>query len=147
MRPRTVVLLFCCLVALGAGVRFLLFSTGWVLRDQGDLLRRATSVTIGYSVQQQKKSLTVSNPEELQEILTNLHVTNARKGAHLTWKAASTVDFAMGDGTVIKTAFVRKNQLDRSDWGQLFVDPRFHEKLCEVVSKTEGKPVDVLKEN
>ena len=85
--------------------------------------------------------------DEVQAILANLHVTRARKGPQLTWKAASTVDFSMGDGTVIKTAFIRNTQLDRSNWGQLFVDPRFHQKVCEVVSKTEGKTLDILKDN
>jgi hypothetical protein len=148
MRYWSAFLALCLLLALAAGLRGLLLARGLAPLSQEAALRQATAVRIGYTVQKQKKFLTVSSPEELRELLDSISVVSTVKGTTYTWwQAQGTADFTLQDGSVLKTMFIYNNQLERNQWGHLYLKADFHEKVCALISRVEGKPIDVLKNN
>jgi hypothetical protein len=132
-----------CLLMFGAAVAVFLWSreaTG--SRD----LKKATSLTISYTLKgNQAKSVTVSDPAEVRDLLDALEITGTQPGMFMGLKPAGRVDFVLPDGTVARTTFADKTDLDRANWGQVYVTPRFYEKVCDVASKTEGRKIDVLR--
>jgi hypothetical protein len=148
MRYWSAFLALCLLLGLAAGLRWFLLWWGFVPASQEAILRQATAVRIGYTVHKQRKFVTVSSPGELRELLDSIRVTNAAKGAAFPWLSPhGTAEFTLPDGTVLQTFFIYNNQLERSQWGHLYLKTDFYEKVCALVSRAEGKPIDVLKNN
>jgi len=54
-----------------------------------------------------------------------------------------TLNFVTENGCLIETQFVKPDQLDRSDWGQILLkDNGFYKAICAEVSKRIGQPYD-----
>jgi hypothetical protein len=39
------------------------------------------------------------------------------------------------------------DRIELENWGQIYIRDELYEKICAIVSKAEGKPIDVLKNN
>lgn len=132
-----------CLLMFGAAVCVFLWSremTG--SRD----LKKATSLTIGYTLKgRTAKSVTVSDPAEVRDLLDALEITETRPGWFGGPSPLGWVEFVLPDGTVARAVFVSPTQLDRANWGQVFVTRRFYEKANDVASQAEGRRIDLLK--
>lgn len=148
MRYWSAFLALCLLLGLSAGVRGLFRSWGVAPLSQESALRQAMALRIGYTVDRQRRSITVSDPEELRGLLDSLAITNSVKGmAYPGWKAQGTVDFILADGTVLPSLFIYNTQLERTQWGHLYVKKDFYDRVCALLTRVERKPIDVLKNN
>ena len=117
-------------------------------QDVQEELRSAQSLTILYTFDGELKHLKVEDPATLQGLLATLCVQDTDKGTHAGLVRFGGANFAMPDGSVIETAFTRPAQIDRFYWGQVYLrDTRFYEKLCELASQAEGRPIEILVEN
>ncbi|MBX6313313.1 MAG: hypothetical protein IRY99_10430 [Isosphaeraceae bacterium] len=80
-------------------------------------LKAATSLKIGYTLRGRMKPLTISDAHKVQEFLSTIRVMGVRKDMLAALDPAGTVDFYLPGGKVIKTVFVKADQLDRAYWG------------------------------
>jgi hypothetical protein len=109
---------------------------------------KAKTISIEYTVQGKKSNVIIEDGKEIKEIVSTIHVEQMEEGPQVGLKPKCTVEFMMADKTTIKIMFVKAGQLDRSFWGQIYLkDAEFYNKINEVVSKKEGKKIDVLKDN
>src|SRR5882724_9440785 len=115
-----------CLACLGPGI-----PTGKD-RKVKDILN-AKSLKIGYTVNGQRKYLTISDPMKVKGILATISIADTDDSS-VGLKPKGTVDFNLPDDTVINTFFVLSGQLDRADTGQIYLkDTKFYEKTNEVL--------------
>ncbi len=110
-------------------------------------LQIATSVEIIYMVGGKEKSLKITKAEEVKPLVDAIEITKTTKGEQAALDPFGQVIFGLPGGGTIKTMFVEADQLDRARWGQVYLNDKFYKKVCEIASKAEGKPIDVLKNN
>jgi hypothetical protein len=148
MRYWSAFLALCLMLGLAGVVRGLLLLWATVPASQEAALRQATMVRIGYTVHKQRKYHTVSNPDELRDLLDGISVVNSSKGSTFSWLSPNgTVEFTFRDGAVLQAVFVYNNQLQRPQWGHLYLKTDFYDKVCVLLSRVEGRPIDVLQNN
>ncbi len=108
----------------------------------------ARSLKISYSVAGETRVLNLTDAKEVQSTLSTLEIERTEKGAQVGLRPRGRVDFVLADGTILRTAFVNQTQLDISRWGQVYLkNSKFYERACAVLSKKEGKSIDILGEN
>jgi hypothetical protein len=132
-----------CVALFGAALALYLWSReAFSSKD----LKRATSVTISYTLKGNRvKAVVVNNPAELQALLDALEITDTQPGIHYGLNTGGAVEFTLPGGSVAHTRFVTQTQLDRTDWGQVKVEAGFHRRVNEIATRAEGKPIDVMK--
>jgi hypothetical protein len=110
--------------------------------------QNAKKMTIEYAVQKKKATLEVDDPKQIKEIVSTVHIGETVEGTQVGLKPTCTVEFTMADKTRIKIMFVKAGQLDRFSWGQIYLkDAEFYDKINEILSKKEGRKIDLLTEN
>jgi hypothetical protein len=135
-----------CLVMFGSALGLFLWSRdAFSSRD----LKRAKSVKITYVVKGNvKKTVVVDKPAELASLLDSLEITNTQMGwSQGIQQNQGFIDFTLSNGTNARVAFMngQPTQLDRVDWGWVYVTSAFHRKVNEIISKEEGREIDILK--
>lgn len=116
--------------------------------ETANALRSTKTLAIRYVAQKQPRSLTSDDPQQVADILATIEIDRVEKGAHVGRMPFGGVDFVLADGTTMATIFVRSTRLERSAWGQIYLrHDRFYRKICELASKAEGRPIDVLERN
>ncbi len=136
---RTLLLVCLALFASTAGVFAYLRTVG----NSADL-KKATSLTLYYTLKPQTlKRVEVTDPAQVKDLLDALDITHTDPGMVYGIKPVGYVEFRLPDRT-FRCNFFSKTQLDRANWGQVYVSPRFYEKVCDVASRAEGRRIDVL---
>src|SRR5262249_36837450 len=110
-------------------------------------LEKATGLRINYSVQNKTKSLMVDDPGQVRTALASLVITGEDKKIGTQYFPLGTIDFLIPDKEEIKTKFISATHLEKDNWGQLYVTEEFYLKVCELLSKAEGRPMDILANN
>jgi hypothetical protein len=110
-------------------------------------LKKATGLRINYSVQNKTKSLMVDDPGQVRTALASLVITGEDKKIGTQYFPLGTIDFLVPDKEEIKTKFISATHLEKDNWGQLYVTEDFYLKVCELLSKAEGRPMDILANN
>ena len=107
----------------------------------------AKSIKIAYTVKGQWKYVTVSDAKEVKEILGTIsvdHTDNRAPG----WVCRNNVFFQLPEDKEIKIYIARKAILDRPDQGLIYLkDTKFYDKVNEILTKREGRKIDVLVDN
>jgi hypothetical protein len=139
-----------CLTMFGSALALFLWSrTAFDSKD----LKTATSVRITYLMKSptgtQSKSVVVSDPAELAALLGALEITHTDMSMQFWSQKQATIDFTLANGKVAHVTFPTPSptQLNRESWGQVYVTPKFREKVNEIISKEEKRPIDIQKEN
>ena len=58
------------------------------------------------------------------------------------------VEITLSDDKTEKLYFDRPAQIERAEFGQLYLkDDKFYKMINEILSKKEGREIDVLKDN
>jgi hypothetical protein len=110
-------------------------------------MQTAKSLKIEYRVKGQNRSLTVSDAKEVKEILDTISVQDTDDRAP-GWIVFNTVTFNLPEDKEIRVFLAKPQILDRPDTGLIYLkDTNFYEKINEILSKKEGKKIDVLKNN
>lgn len=112
-----------------------------------------TAIIITYRVNHQYKNHTISNREEIKEMLGMLGgaETTTDRSFGSVIHGEMTVRFA--DGEEIRYIFIRRNWLQRRSGDSVTPDTLFlsntmlYDKICAILTKVEGSPIDVLKDN
>ena len=108
-------------------------------------LKRATALTLHYTAKNlAMKSVRVDDPAQVRALLDALEITGTNYGYPWNNKGAARVDFDLPGGTTARCNFMTATHLERDGWGWVHTTPRFHQKLCEIVSQAEGRRIDVL---
>jgi hypothetical protein len=142
MRPRTVAIVILVLLFGALGTRFLVVRNNWLPFDDQAVLRRSVSVTLYYMADQTQKKLLIGDAAELRELLATLRIDNdhdyffqqPRYSAY-----APIVEFQFPNGRKQAYTLNETYQL-----GPFAVDPAFHNKLCDLVSRHEKKRFETL---
>jgi hypothetical protein len=129
--------------------------------------RGARSITIRYSLGFDRPAalnhkLDVSDPKDVQAIVDAFHVKQSHFGA-VGMLPAGMLDFHLADGSSVTYGFVRADQLARgkipagrvADFvfdgarpAHFFLrDTSLYDLVNKLLSKKEGRPIDVLKNN
>lgn len=147
MRYWAALLTLLVLLVLAGGLRFLLVRATGIPPTHEALYRNATAVTLRYTVKYQAKTITITDPDEVQTLVSAFHVTRTLKGHSWPTPTNGGADFVLADGSVIQTRFHQPMLLERTQWGGLSLTSEFYERVCAVLSRAEGRPIDVLKNN
>ena len=107
----------------------------------------ATSLTIGYMLDDERHEFTIADPSEVRAILDAIEVTRTRPGVQVGFDPFGWVDFHFDDHPTIKTIFVHANHLDRAHWGQVELTHRFYDAVNAAATRHAGRPIDVVKDN
>ncbi|HKI31468.1 MAG TPA: hypothetical protein VKA46_06345 [Gemmataceae bacterium] len=141
------VALFCLLMFGSALGLFLWSREAFSSKD----LKTATSLKINYLLAGMKpaatKTVVVNDPAEVRTLLDALEITDSRMGPQWGISNQGSVDFTLADGTIAHATFVNRTQLDRANWGQVYVTDAFYRKVNEAATRAEGRPIDVMKVN
>jgi hypothetical protein len=134
-----------CLVLFGSALGLFLWSReAFSSKD----LKKATAVKITYYVRGgQTKSVEVKDPAELKSLLDALEIDHADTGMQVGLANQGSVDFTLPDGTNARVMFVKPTQLNRANWGQVYVTPAFYQKVNDIATRAEGRPIDIMKTN
>jgi hypothetical protein len=109
-------------------------------------LKNAKAMKIQYYVKTELKTLLVEAASDLKQLTAGLQLEDADKGAQAGAALILGVTFVLPDGKEVKTMFLTRTQLDRSDWGQIYLkNTTFYEKVTALVGKKEGTPFDPIK--
>jgi hypothetical protein len=140
MRPRTLVIAILALLIGAFGVRFLVVRFGLLPISQEALLRHAVAVTVYYEVDGKSKAMRISDAGEINELLATLRITRNEYSYGYGGPGYNTgsgvVVFHFPKGQQQSHTMVGTNQM-----GEYAVDPAFHTKLCEIVSRHEKKKI------
>jgi hypothetical protein len=132
-----------CLVMFGAALGIYLWSHD---RFSSQDLKKATQVKINYVLKgNQRKSIVVSDPTELKALLDALQITDTQPGPPPMTNNTGSLEFTLADGSMARIAFLAPNQLERANWGWIFVTPTFHRKVNDIISRAEKKPIDIMR--
>jgi hypothetical protein len=115
------------------------------------------SVTVGYSVGSgpadgPNRRLEVSDPKDVQAMVDAFRV---KEGWYVAVGLAPTgvIRFHLADGSTVEYAFMRADQLTRGQVPEsrpahiVLRDNALYDLVNKLVSKKEGRPIDVLKNN
>jgi hypothetical protein len=106
-------------------------------------LRQATSATI---ISGSHPPLVVNDPAELQKLQLALRIKSTSSGVEGA-DDAPTVRFHLANGTLFECDFYTPTTLGSSDGQAILEDTAFLDLVNELVSKKEGRKIDVLKRN
>ena len=144
MRPKTAAVVIVSLLLLAVVLRFVVWHTGLLPVSEEVVLKTAASVQLNYSVRGEMKSLDVTDPGELRELLAALHL---RREDQPYWDRGSvkrnSVHFYFPDGRSQRGLHF----LTPTTLGRYEVDPRFYQKACEIASRAEGRKIELLRNN
>jgi hypothetical protein len=143
MHPRTLVILLVLVFALAFGLRWLVTAYSLLPVSEEAVLKRAVAVTVSYNMGGQRKTLTIDEPDELRDLLRTMRFQREQWEGYTRhgMPPQQTIDFRFPNGRS------RHCNLEGPQPYQLsgfVVDKAFYDKLCEIVSRHEGRPVDVL---
>ncbi len=94
-----------------------------------------------------KHAVIIESREKIKLILGSIKVIKGERMKFTGMLPYGFVDFVRKDGKTVSTFFVKNNQLDVSQWGQLYVGDELYKLACEYSSAAERRPIDVLKLN
>src|SRR5262249_19003851 len=113
------------------------------------ILKRAVALRVTFTAPQGAvKVVTISNPDDLGPILAELRVRQEERyrevmfGPRFIVGGRNSVDFVFPNGMARNVSLEAPHLL-----GDCEVDPRFYHKLCEVLSRMEKRPIDLLRDN
>jgi len=107
----------------------------------------AKSIKIAYTVKKEWKYVTVNEAKEVKEILGTISVDHTDDRAP-GWIVRNNVLFQLPEDKEIKVFIARKAILDRPDQGLIYLkDTKFYDKVNEILTKREGRKIDVLVDN
>ncbi len=150
MHPRTVVLVVGLILLTSFGLRILIFQTGILPVSEELVMRQAVSLTVTYAVGGQAKTLTVDRPEALEDLFAVFRLRQREAHRDVVWRGGPVGQVPVGGA--VKFHFpdhtARQLQFLSRDWlGEFEVDPRFYQRLCDLVSRAEGRRIDLLDDN
>ena len=110
------------------------------------------SIAISWAVKSDSKpfivnSVIVKEDSEITSVLDSISVVNAEKGKFAAFIPAGQIRFYKKDGDIIEASFLNKSQLDIAQWGQVDAREDLYSLACKYASKSENRPIDVLKIN
>jgi hypothetical protein len=151
MRPRTVLILLGLILLAGIGTRVTLV-WGGIIPHEHDDLREATALWIKYTADGWPKTLKITEPQEVQSILRALEFQSASRSRREQLfrvvgprsgvpQLGNMIEFRYANEAVIQAWFVNPRVLHRADHGEVLVSPKFHDTICDVLSREEGKKV------
>jgi hypothetical protein len=150
MHLRTLGIVLVVIAALALGLRFAVVHFGWLPVSEQIVLKRATMVRVSYYAGPQYKSLTLKDPAEVRELLGSLRITDDGEERYIYSSSYSRVG---GPASLPSIEFVFPNGQARHytisgpqpyHLGERVVHEDFYRTLCSIVSRHEGKPVDVV---
>jgi hypothetical protein len=113
-------------------------------------LANVRSVTIKYSVAEYRpcgQQLDVSDPKEVTALIEALRVKGVwRVFVGLAFQGR--VEFHLADGSTATFCFIGPQQVEWGGHGRVDLSDRaFYDLVNKLLSKKEGRPIDVLKDN
>jgi hypothetical protein len=146
MHPRTVGIVVAGILVFALGMRFAVFHYGLLPVSEEVVLKKAVALSVGYTLDgNNRKSLTITNPDQVEEILSLMELRREtfrdewRKGGPGAVPGTADLTFHFHDRSTRTLAF------EARDWlGQYRVNPRFYERLREIVSLSERKRIELL---
>jgi hypothetical protein len=147
MQPRTLAIAAFVLLAGSVALRYLVVHFGLLPVSEEAMLKKAVAITVTYFDQDQNKSLSISDPEQLAGLLAALRMQDSELyyysgvtgGGGLWWPTPATVTFEFSNGLSRGHTFNGPYNL-----GGYTVDEVFFNKLRTLVSNHEGHDVDIL---
>ena len=132
-----------CLVMFGAALGIFLWSREALSSKD---LKKATAIKITYVLKGNRtKSVDVNDPAEVKKLLDALEIGETQMGSQFTQTNGASVDFTLPGGKSASVKFMNQSQLERVDWGWLYVSPAFYQKVNEVISRAEGRKIDIMR--
>jgi hypothetical protein len=111
-------------------------------------LSKAKTLKIIYTLKRERKSLTIDDEKQIRQIISTIDVESTDKGIFLFSQRFGIVEITVSDDKTEKLYFDRPAQIERAEFGQLYLkDDKFYKKINEILSKKEGREMDVLKDN
>jgi hypothetical protein len=146
MRPLTVAITCLALIVGAFGLRMLVVRYSWLPVSEQAVLRHSVSVTLYYVVDGPVKPLKL-NEAETAELLAALHVEREYPSYSYSYAGpapgqspeTATVEFHFPNHSSRSYPLNGKSQL-----GNLFIDPAFYDKACEIASRHEKQRVEHL---
>lgn len=120
------------------------------VKKEAEVVKQAVSLKVTYMKGlggHQNKAVTITDPDELRELLSAIEVTSVNRAIWISDAPYSEVVFTQPDGTVMMAKFAGRGHLDLQGLGQVYLTHRFYEKVCEALSRRAGKDIDVLSRN
>lgn len=127
--------------------------TGCAGRRTEAKLQKSNRLTINYLLKRSErapgqseevsKSLVISKPDEVQKIVKTLRVTGA-EALEIPIYVGCDVIFGFEDGSSTHAWFLRPTQFQAEGTVIRLRDSSFYDKICEAISRAEGKPTDPL---
>jgi hypothetical protein len=143
MHPRTLVILVVLTFGLALVGRFVVARFGLLPISEEAVLKKAKAVSVTYYSEGQNKTLVINDRAEVQELLDTLHLLSEDYYGYSNFGVPrlNTVIFVFPDNSLRNCGF---HGPEPFQLGDNMVDRAFYLKLCELVSRHEGRPVDVL---
>jgi len=110
-------------------------------------LETTKSIKIEYRVKGQWKELTVKDANQVKEILASMSVHHTDETGR-GWVLWNKVIFQLPNNEEKKVSIGKKQILDGPHSGLTYLnDTKFYDKINEILTKHEGKKIDVLEDN
>jgi len=123
-------------------------------REQRRLQEKSASVGHDSEAQQIRHLLSSylwrieqANPAPQCGVSVYRTITGEERKIDVRFFPLGSVDFLIPPQKEINAKFVSPTQIELENWGQIYIRDEFYEKICAIVSKAEGKPIDILKNN
>jgi hypothetical protein len=132
-----------CLIMFGSALALFFWSREALSSND---LKTATAFRINYITKGNlTKSVDVNDPAEVKRLLDALQIHDSRMGPQFNQTAGGSVVFTLPRGKSATVKFLNQGQLERADWGWVFVSSEFYQKVNEAASRAEGRRIDVMR--
>jgi hypothetical protein len=141
MHPRTMAIVVAGFLLAAIGGRFAVVQFGLLPISEEVVLKKAVALTVNYHVDGKFKTYRISGPSEVREVLAALRVQREDYYRYNSWGGGwrPQVSFHFPNGSRRDQSFEGPNQL-----GGFMVDRAFCEKLNDIVSRHEGRKIDIF---
>lgn len=116
-------------------------------------LFEAVKLNVAYSVNGAIKNHQITDQKQIREILATMEIKQPEIGLKLGSKFSGQMCLEFPGNKFTTYIFVQKDKLQRTSSafdgpeGYSLRNTKLYEKLCQVCSELEGRPIDMLKEN
>lgn len=111
---------------------------------------KTKSLKVSYSVVGKHKSVRITDAKEIKAILGAIEVSKTEQ-IYVPYVGNGRVELLdEKDDLIERLIFWKLDRLlvNRKDMGQIHLkSDKFYKKICEIASKAEGRPIDVLENN
>jgi len=108
---------------------------------------KANALVLTYTRSEARASLRLEDVGTVARLVGALKIEGVWQGMQSQLEPYGIVEFAFPHKASVLASFVDAQHLNIGGWGVLVISDAFHREVCLAISRAEGRPMDILRDN